>query len=159
MADTYTQIYIQIVFSVNGRENFISEAIRDEVQKYFTGIIQNKGHHVLAIYCMPDHTHILVNFKPNFNISEFVKIIKTSTAHFINDRGWFRGKFSWQNGYGAFSYSFSQINQVSKYILEQPGHHKKRSFRDEYLEFLSKFQISYDEKYLFEFYDDEKTSS
>ena len=156
MADTYTQIYIQIVFAVKGRGNLISEPIRDELQKYFTGMIHDKGHRVLAIYCMPDHTHILVRFSPDCNFSEFVKLIKSATTRFINDRGWFRGHFSWQNGFGAFSYSNSQVDQVINYILNQPAHHKKSTFRDEYLAFLEKFQISFNEKYLFDFYENDE---
>lgn len=153
MANTYTQIYIQIVFAVKNRENLIVEPLRDELQKYFTGVIQNMGHKVLAIYCMPDHTHILVRFSPDCNFSEFVKSIKSATTRFINDRGWFRGRFAWQKGFGAFSYANSQVEHVVRYILNQPEHHKKNTFRDEYLAFLTKFQISFDEKYLFDFFE------
>lgn len=153
MANTYTQIYIQIVFAVKDRDKIISESIRDEIQKYFSGMIQNEGHRVMAIYCMPDHIHILVSFKPDFNLSAFVGTIKASTSRFINDRGWFKGHFSWQNGYGEFSYSISHIDQVVRYINNQQEHHKKRTFREEYIDFLNKFQISFDEKYLFDFHE------
>ena len=150
MADTYSQIYIQIVFAVKSRSSLIQERNREELQKYITAIVFNEGHKCLAIYCMPDHTHMLVNFKPNFNLSKFVGLVKSASSRFMNDRGWYHGHFSWQSGFGAFSYSISQIDDVIRYIHCQQEHHKKRSFTDEYIDFLKKFQISFNEQYLFE---------
>jgi len=151
MANTYTQIYIQIVFAVKGRENLISKNNRDELQKFMTGIITNRGQKLLAIYCMPDHTHVLVGLKPNIAISDLIRDIKSGSSKFINDQKWIRGKFNWQEGFGAFSYSKSQLNNVINYILNQEEHHHKKTFKEEYIEFLEKFEIEYDEKYLFEF--------
>ena len=152
MATTYSQIYIQIVFAVKGRECFIKESFREEVQKYMAGIISNKKQKLYAIYCMPDHTHILVSIKPDIAISDLVRDIKANSSSFIKEKGFVKD-FSWQSGFGAFSYSKSQSLNVVDYILNQPVHHKKKTFKQEYVEFLQKFEIDYDEKYLFEFYD------
>ena len=152
MANTYSQIHVQIVFAVKGRENLIKEQNREELQKYITGIINNKNQKTLAIYCMPDHTHILVGMKPNIAISDLVRDIKANSSSFITDNKWVN-KFNWQEGFGVFSYSKSQLDLVVKYILNQAEHHKKRTFREEYLDFLQKFEIDYDEKYLFEWID------
>ena len=149
MANTYSQIHVQIVFAVKGRENLIKEEHREELQKYITGIINNKNQKTLAIYCMPDHTHILVGMKPNLSISDLVRDIKANSSSFVTDNEWVN-KFNWQEGFGAFSYSKSQLDLVVKYILNQAEHHKKRTFREEYLDFLQKFEIEYDEKFLFE---------
>ena len=154
MANTYSQIYLQFIFAVNGRENLIREEIREEIQKYITGIIQNKGQKLLAIYANPDHIHFLVSLKKlDISISQFVKEIKTFSTDFINDRKFVTGKFHWQHGYGCFSYAKSQKDAVVDYILTQKEHHKKESFKIEYEKFLKVFEIEYDEKYLFEFYD------
>lgn len=150
MQNTYTQIYIQIVFAVEGRQNIIPKSKREELHKYITGIIQNRKQKMLAIYCMPEHTHILLGFKPSILLPGLVRDIKAGSSKFINDNNWLRGKFNWQNGYGAFSYSRSQIDDVIKYILNQETHHKKISFKEEYIQFLKKFEIEYNEKYLFD---------
>lgn len=147
--NTYTQIYIQIVFAVKGRQNFIEEQYREELQKYLTGIIQNRLQKLLTIYCMPDHVHLFIGLKPNMTISNLVRDIKSLSSPFISERL----KFNWQEGFGAFSYSKSQIDQVVKYILNQKSHHQKLTFKEEYIEFLKKFEIEYLEKYLFEWYD------
>jgi putative transposase len=152
MPNTYSQLYIQIVFAVKGRQNFIKEPFRVELQKYISGIIAEKKQKLYAIYCMPDHTHILVSLKPDIAISHLVGTIKSNSSSFIKDKN-FEKNFSWQEGFGAFSYSKSQSQNVVNYILNQPQHHKKKTFKNEYLEFLKKFEIEYDEKYLFEFYD------
>ncbi len=152
MPNTYSQIYIQIVFAVKGRQAFIKENFREELQKYISGIIAQKKQKLYAIYCMPDHTHILVSMKPDIAISDLVRDIKSNSSSFIEDKEFVKN-FSWQTGFGAFSYSKSQSKNVVDYILNQPQHHKKRSFKAEYMEFLQKFEIEYDEKYLFEFYD------
>ena len=153
MANTYSQIYIQIVFTVKGRECFIKESFREELQKYITGIITKKKQKLYAIYCMPDHTHILVSMKPDMPVSDLVRDIKANSSSFIKDKKFVNSLFSWQEGFGAFSYSKSQAPDVVKYILNQPQRHRKITFRDEYLDFLNKFEIEYNEKYLFEFYD------
>jgi REP element-mobilizing transposase RayT len=150
MPNTYTQIYIQIVFAVKGRENLISKSHREELHKYITGIVQKREQKMLSIFCMPDHTHLLVGLKPSIAISDLTRDIKAGSSNFINDKKWVKGKFNWQEGFGAFAYSRSQIDTVIKYILNQEEHHKKKTFREEYTNFLKKFEIEYDEKYLFE---------
>ena len=150
MPNTYSQIYIQIVFAVKGRENLISKIHREELHKYITGIVQNRGQKMLSIFCMPDHVHLLVGIKPSIAISDLVRDIKAGSSNFINQQYYVNGKFNWQEGFGAFSYSKSQIDTVIKYILSQEEHHKKTTFREEYFDFLEKFEIDYDEKYLFE---------
>ena len=152
MSNTYSQIYIQIVFAVKGRQAFIKENFREELQKYISGIIAQKKQKLYAIYCMPDHTHILVSMKPDIAISDLVRDIKSNSSSFIDDKKFVKN-FSWQSGFGAFSYSKSQSENVVDYILNQPEHHKKKTFKEEYIDFLQKFEIEYDEKYLFEFYD------
>jgi REP element-mobilizing transposase RayT len=150
MPNTYTQIYIQIVFAVKGRQNLIAKQNREELHKYITGIVQNRKQKMLSIFAMPDHIHLLVGLKPNIAISDLVRDIKAGSSKFINDSHWINGKFNWQEGFGAFSYSKSQIDNVIKYILNQEEHHKKQTFKEEYLDFLKKFEIEFDEKYLFE---------
>lgn len=152
MSNTYSQLYIQIVFAVKGRRAFIKENFREELQKYMAGIIAEKKQKLYAIYCMPDHTHILVSIKPDIAISDLVRDIKANSSSFLKEKE-FVQDFSWQKGFGAFSYSKSQSLQVVDYILNQPQHHKAKTFKAEYVDFLQKFEIAYDEKYLFEFYD------
>ena len=120
------------------------------MHKYITGIVQNREQKLLSIFCMPDHVHLLVGMNPNITISDLTRDIKAGSSKFINDNRWLKGKFNWQEGFGAFSYSRSQVDDVIKYILNQEEHHKKKTFRQEYIEFLKKFEIAYDEKYLFE---------
>jgi putative transposase len=150
MANTYSQIYIQIVFAVQGRQNLITKNHQEELHKYITGIVQKREQKMLTVYCNPDHTHLLVGLKPNITISDLVRDIKAGSSNFINENRWVKCKFNWQEGYGAFSYSRSQIDQVAKYILNQEEHHRKKTFKDEYLELLEKFEIEYDERYLFD---------
>ncbi len=150
MANTYSQIYIQIVFTVKGRQNLIPKQHREELHKYITGIVSKRNQKLLSVFAMPDHIHLLVGLKPAISIAELVRDIKAGSSKFINDSNWIRGKFAWQEGYGAFSYSKSQINRVIHYIQNQENHHKKKSFKDEYLDFLKKFGVDYNEKYLFE---------
>ena len=150
MPNTYTQLYIQIVFAVKGRENLITKGNREELHKYITGIVQNRDQKLLSIFCMPDHVHLLISIKPTISISDLVRDIKAGSSKFINDSKWIKGKFNWQEGFGAFSYSKSQIDTVVNYILNQEEHHKKINFKDEYIDFLKKFEIEYNEKYLFE---------
>jgi len=153
MANKYTQLLIQLVFAVKGRESFIDESFRERLEKQRCGTAKNKGHKPLAIYCMPDHVHFLIGLNPDHKISDLVKEIKISSSNFIRENVSNGNKFYWQEGYGAFSYAKSQLDNVVKYILNQPEHHKKQTFKFEYIQFLQKFGIDYDEKYLFEFYD------
>ena len=150
MPNTYTQLYIQIVFTVKGKQNLIAKKNREELHKYITGIITNRQQKLLAIFAMPDHIHLLVNIKPNITISDLVRDIKSNSSKFINDNKWVKGKFSWQEGFGAFSYAKSNVDNVVKYILNQEEHHKVKSFKEEYIDFLEKFNVNYDEKYLFD---------
>ncbi len=154
MANTYTQIYIQIVFAVKGRQNLIAKENREELHKFITGIVTNRGQKLFAVFAMPDHVHILVSIGPTILISDLVRDIKAGSSKFINDKKWIDGKFNWQEGYGAFSYSKSSIDSVVKYILNQEEHHKKKKFKDEYLDLLEKFEIEYDQKYLFDWIED-----
>ncbi len=150
MANTYSQVYIQIVFAVKGRQNLIAKENREELHKFITGIITNREQKLIAIFAMPDHVHILIGMKPNISISDLVRDIKAGSSKFINDSKWINGKFNWQEGFGAFSYSKSSIDNVVKYILTQEEHHNKKTFKEEYLYFLKKFEIEYDEKYVFD---------
>jgi putative transposase len=150
MANTYSQIYMHIIFAVKGRQNLISEANRDELQKYMSGIIENRKFKLFAIYCMPDHTHIFISMKPDLSISDLVRDIKTGTSQLINEKKWLKGRFNWARGFGAFSYSHSQIDSVVKYILNQKEHHRVKTFKEEYIDLLQKFNIEYKEEYLFE---------
>ena len=153
MANTYTQMYVQIVFAVNGRHNLIAAKNRDELEKYICGIIINKKSKPLAIYCNPDHLHVLIGLHPAIAVSDITRDIKANSSKFINDQKWVPGKFHWQDGFGAFTYSKSQIDTVAKYIIKQPKHHKKQSFKEEYLGILKKLDIEYNEQYLFEWYE------
>jgi len=150
MSNTYSQIYIQTVFAVKGRQNLIPKNHREELHKIITGIVQKREQKLLSIFCMPDHTHILIGMEPNITISDLVRDIKAGSSKFLTDNNFVNGKFNWQEGYGAFSYSRSQIETVIKYILNQEQHHKIKTFKDEYLDFLKKFEIEFNEKYLFE---------
>ncbi len=153
MANTYTQVYVQIVFAVKGRQNLISEKNRIAVEKYICGIISNNKSKPLAIYCNPDHIHILVGLHPSVSISNLVKSIKSNSAKWINENNLIERNFNWQEGYGAFTYSKSQIDPVVKYILNQYEHHKKKTFKEEYKKILDQFDIEYKSVYLFDFYE------
>jgi REP element-mobilizing transposase RayT len=146
-------MYVQIVFAVQYRENLIAENWRDEVEKYLCGIVTNKKSKPLAVYCNPDHTHILVGLHPTVAVSDLARDIKANSSSFINDKHWLPRKFNWQEGFGAFTYSRSQLDKVVKYILNQPQHHQKQTFKEEYLETLRQFDIEYDDQYLFEWYE------
>lgn len=150
MAGTFSQIYIQIIFAVKGRENLIAQTWKDELHKYIAGIIKGKSQKPIIVNGMPDHIHAFVGLKPSMAISDLVRDIKNNSTNFINDKKFLRGKFSWQEGYGAFSYSHSQIENVYNYILNQEEHHKKKTFREEYLEFLKKYEVEFSDKYLFD---------
>jgi REP element-mobilizing transposase RayT len=150
MANTYTQIYIQIVFAVQGRQSLIQPQHNDELQKYMTGIISGQGQKLIAINNMPDHFHILVGQKPNVALSDLVRDIKAGLSGFINDRRWVLGRFSWQEGFGAFSYSHSQLDAVIRYIQNQQEHHRRTTLREEDLELLKRFNVPHDERYTFQ---------
>lgn len=153
MAGTFSQLYIQIVFAVKGRENVIAKSWKDELNKYIAGIIKGKEQKPIIVNGMPDHIHIFVGLRPSMAIADLVRDIKNNSSNFINDKNFVKGKFSWQEGYGAFSYSHSHLQNVYNYILNQEEHHRKKTFKDEYLELLNKFEIEYNEKYLFEWMD------
>ena len=153
MANTYSQIYIQLIFAVHGRQSLISKFHREELQQFITGIVQKREQKMLSVFCMPDHTHLLIGLNPKTAVSDLVRDIKAGSSKYINDRHWLNRKFSWQAGFGAFSYSKSQIDRVVKYILNQEQHHHKSTFKEEYIDFLKKFEIEFDEKYFFEFID------
>jgi len=150
MPNTYSQMYVQIVFTVKGRQNLIAKTHREELHKYITGIVQQREQKLLAIFCMPDHIHLLIGLKPNIAVSDLVRDIKAGSSNFIKDQKWIAGKFCWQTGFGAFTYSKSHMDRVIKYILNQEEHHHKKTFQEEYLDFLKEYEIAYDEKYLFE---------
>ncbi|MBS1488947.1 MAG: IS200/IS605 family transposase [Bacteroidetes bacterium] len=150
MAGTFSQIYIQVVFAVKYRDSLIHQEWEEELFKYITGIIKNKEQKLLAINGMPDHIHFFIGMKPSCCLSDLVREIKKSSNEFINERKFSKVKFQWQEGYGAFSYSHSALDNVITYINKQKEHHKKQSFKDEYKDFLNKFQIEHKDEYLFE---------
>ena len=149
MANTYTQIYLHVVFAVEGRQNLIAPAHNNELQKYITGIVTAQKHKLIAINNMPDHLHLLVGLRPDAALSDLVRDVKAGSSKFVNEKHWLVGRFSWQEGFGAFSYSRSQLGTVIRYIENQPKHHAKKSFREEYLEMLEKFGVEYDPRYVF----------
>jgi REP element-mobilizing transposase RayT len=150
MAGTYSQIYIQYVFAVKGRQNLLQKPWRDEVFKYMAGIISAKNQKSIIVNGVADHVHVFVGLKPTMGISDLVRDIKNNSSKFINEQKFIKGKFSWQEGYGVFSYAHSQIENVYQYILNQEEHHRKKTFKEEQIELLQKFDIEYDDKYLFE---------
>lgn len=150
MANTFSQIYIQIVFAVKGRQNLIHRNWQEELNRYIAGIIRSKEQKSIIVNGIEDHIHCFVGLSPTQSIADLVRDIKSNSSKFINEKKILTGKFQWQEGYGAFSYSHSQIENVYNYILNQEEHHKKKSFKEEYLDFLNKFQIEYDERYIFD---------
>lgn len=153
MAGTFSQVYVQYVFCVKGRENLILTSFETELYKYISGIITEKGQKSLAVNGMPDHLHVLVGLKPVMRISDLARDIKNNSCNFINDRKWLPQTFRWQEGYGVFSYSQSAFGNVIEYIRNQKIKHAKRTFRQEYITILKKFEIPFEDKYLFDFYD------
>jgi putative transposase len=147
VANTYTQIYVHIVFAVEGRQSLIEEAHNDELQKYITGIVSGQNQKLIAINNMPDHVHMLVGLKADVALSALVRDIKAGSSGFINRKAWVRGRFGWQEGFGAFSYSRSQLDAVIRYIQQE--HHARNTFRQEYVELLKKFGVDYDERFVF----------
>lgn len=151
MADTFSQIYLHFVFAVKYRECLIDRKNKEELHKYITGLVQKRKAKMLAIHCMPDHTHLFVGFNPAVLIADFIKEVKVESNEFINNKRWLKKKFSWQNGYGVFSYSRSHISNVISYIKNQEKHHQKKSFKQEYHTILEKFEVPYEEQHLFDF--------
>jgi putative transposase len=149
MANTYTQIYVHIVFAVEGRQNLIRPERNDELQKYITGIVQGQRHKLIVINNMPDHVHLFVGLRPDASLSDLVRDIKAASSKFINEQRWVVGRFGWQEGFGAFSYARSQLNTVIQYIQNQQQHHAGKTFRQEYVEMLEKFGVTYDQRYIF----------
>ena len=149
MSNTYTQIYIHYVFAVQNRRGLIQASWRDELYKYMTGTITNKGHKLLQIGGMPDHIHALVSMSPKQSPSELMADVKRSSSLWINENRLVKGRFSWQQGFGAFTYGKSQIPKIATYIQNQEENHRRRTFQKEYLEFLKKFDVEYDERYVF----------
>jgi REP element-mobilizing transposase RayT len=149
MANTYSQIYIHVVFAVEARQAIIREERREELQRYMTGIVTNKKQKLLAIYCMPDHAHLLIGLKPSMALSELVNAIKTGSTNHINEQRWVMGRFAWQEGFGAFSYAHSQLSTVIRYIQNQRVHHARKTFNEEYRLLLDRFNVPYEERYIF----------
>jgi len=149
MPNTYTQIHIQFVFAVKYRDGILNSSFKGELYQYISGILKPHNHKLLAINGMPDHIHIFIGMRPTQSISDLMQDIKGSSSKWINEKKFLNRKFEWQEGYGAFSYSKSHVNSVINYIKNQEEHHKKESFREEYLTFLKKFEIEYDERYIF----------
>src|SRR5438552_19143640 len=149
MANTYTQIYLHIIFAVSGRARVIAASRREELQKYITGIVTRNSQKLIAIYCMPNHTHVLLGLKSNIAPSNLIGDIKIGSTNHINEQRWIGCRFSWQLGYGAFSVSHSYLDRVANYIRNQETHHRQKSFQQEYVEFLERHHIPYDQRYIF----------
>lgn len=153
MANTYTQMNVQAVFAVKGRQNFLHENFRKKLFEYISGILKGINQFPLAVNGDSDHVHIFFELNPSTSVSDVMEKVKANSSKWINENHFIPGKFEWQRGYGAFSYSRNQRDNVIKYIVNQELHHQKQSFREEYLEILQKFEIEYDERYMFEYYE------
>ena len=151
VANTFSQIYIQTVFAVETRQSLIKPDFKEELYKYITGIVRNQGQKLIAINGMPDHLHVLIRLKPAMALADLVREIKADSTNFINEQKLVHGRFNWQEGYGAFSYGHSQLDRIIRYIQNQEKHHQKQSFKDEYTSLLRKFDIAFDDKYVFKF--------
>ena len=149
MANTYTQIHLQFIFAVQDRISLINTLWKDELCKYMSGIVHQNHHKLLIVNGMPDHIHMLVGLRPVQAVSDLMQDIKGSSSKWINEQKFTQGRFSWQEGYGAFSYSKSQLNAVINYIKNQEKHHQKKTFLQEYKEFLERFEVFYEDKYIF----------
>ena len=148
MANTFTQIYLQFVFAVQNRHSLIGPIWKNELYKYITGIVQNNKHKLITINGTPNHIHVFIGYKPHQLIPDLLQDIKGHSSKWINQKAFTKGKFAWQAGYGAFSYSHSHIDHVVQYIMNQEAHHKKKTFREEYIQLLKRFNIEYDERYI-----------
>ncbi len=153
MANTYTQMNVQAVFSVKGRENFLGSSFREKLFEYISGILIGVGQFLLAVNGGRDHVHIFFELNPSTSISDVMEKVKANSLKWINEKRLVPGKFEWQRGYGGFTYSRSQRDRVINYIANQEQHHRRKSFKEEYLDLLQKFEIEYDERYIFEFYE------
>lgn len=151
MANTFSQIYIQTVFAVSGGMSLITPTFKEDLYKYIAGIVRNQGQKLISINGMPDHVHILIGLKPSMALADLVRDIKADSTTYINKNRWVRGKFTWQEGYGAFSYGHSQLDTIISYIQNQEKHHSQRSFKNEYMGLLRKFDIAFEDKYVFDF--------
>jgi len=149
MANTYSQIYIHVVFAVEGRQNLIAPEHNDELQKYITGILSAQRQKLISINNMPDHLHLLLGLRPDACLSDLVRDVKANSSRIINEKHWVAGRFSWQEGFGAFSYSRSQLGTVIRYIENQQKHHAKKSFQEEYIGLLERSGVDYDRRYIF----------
>lgn len=154
MSRTFAQIYIHSVFAVKGRENLLQKDWREDVFKYMCGIIKGKDLKPIIINGVSDHVHVFMGLKPSLSVSDIIRDVKNNSSNFINEQQLVRGKFSWQDGFGAFSYGHSQINKVYQYILNQEQHHRKKTFKEEYTSLLRKFEIPFKEQYLFDWIED-----
>ncbi|MCX6133042.1 MAG: IS200/IS605 family transposase [Ignavibacteriales bacterium] len=150
MANTYTQLYVHVVFAVKGRLGLIRKQWKEELHKYIAGIVRNQGQKLIGINSMPDHVHVLLGLRPDIALSELVRDIKANSSRFVNERRWVRGKFNWQEGFGAFTRSHEELERVIKYIENQEAHHSRKCFLDEYLQMLQDSHIEFDKKYVFE---------
>ena len=150
MANTYTQIHIQFVFAVRNRQSLIHKEWKEELYKYMTGIVQNNEHKMLQINGMPDHVHLFIGMRPSQSLSDLMRVVKGESSEWVNKKGFVKEKFSWQAGYGAFSYAKSEVPRVIRYIQNQEEHHRKKTFREEYVDFLEAFEIKYDERFIFQ---------
>jgi len=153
MANTFSQIYLQTVFAVSGRLSLITREFKEDLHKYITGIVRKKNQKLIQINGMSDHLHILIGLKPNMALSDLVRDIKTDSSEWVNRNKLARGKFGWQEGFGAFSYGHSQLDTIVRYIQNQEKHHQRRTFKSEYLTLLRKFEIEFKEEYVFKFFD------
>ena len=149
MANTYRQIHLHVIFAVQNRNALIQDSWEEKLYKYITGIVQQYGHKMLQINGMPDHVHLLIGMRPTQSLSDLMKQVKGSSTEWINENKWTRHKFSWQAGYGAFSYAKSEVPRVIKYIQNQKEHHRTKTFTEEYMEFLEAFEVDFDERYIF----------
>lgn len=154
MANTFTQIYVHVIFAVKGRQNLLKKENKEEIQKYIAGIVRNNNQKLIRINSVSDHVHILIGLKPNIALSDLVRDVKANSSRFINEKRWIKGKFNWQEGFGAFSYSQSHVDRVIRSIDNQEEHHQKKSFREEYLSMLEKSMVEFDPRYVFDWIDD-----
>jgi len=151
LANTFSQIYIQTVFAVSNRQSLIKPEFKEDLYKFVSGIVRNQGQKLIAINGVADHVHILIGLRPAMALADLVQEIKADSTNFINKNRWVRGRFNWQEGYGAFSYGHSRLDTIIRYIQNQEKHHKRRSFKNEYLTLLRKFDIAFEDKYVFDF--------
>ena len=149
MANTYTQLHIQLVFAVKNRAALINKEWKARLHQYITGIFQQNGHKMLQINSVPDHIHIFIGLRPSQSISAIVQNVKTESSKWIKENEFCPSAFAWQEGFGAFSYSKSHVDKVIRYVQNQETHHKKETFLDEYRRLLKAFEVEYDEQYIF----------